>query len=64
MEHHQFHYDALSKPGLGTILFTKEQRQIRNDVHTKVETPATTQFLAPNNTSNPNPKPCGGGGRS
>jgi len=31
-EHRQFHYDALSKPGLGSIPFVKEQRQIRDDI--------------------------------
>ncbi|KAK4098363.1 hypothetical protein N658DRAFT_221212 [Parathielavia hyrcaniae] len=32
LEHRQFHYDALSKPGLGTVPFVGEQRQIRDDI--------------------------------
>ena len=32
LDHRQFHYDALSKPSMGTVPFIEEQRQIRDEI--------------------------------
>jgi hypothetical protein len=48
LEHRQFHYDALSKPGLGTIPFVSEQRQNRAEIRKGQRQPQRNQwYLAP-----------------
>ena len=48
LEHRQFHYDALSKPGLGSIPFIREQRQIRDEIRQGKRQPRRNPwYLAP-----------------
>ncbi|KAH6842238.1 hypothetical protein B0I37DRAFT_381482 [Chaetomium sp. MPI-CAGE-AT-0009] len=48
LEHRQFHYDALSKPGLGTMPFISEQRQIRAEIRKGDRQPQRNSwYLAP-----------------
>ncbi|KAK3291469.1 uncharacterized protein B0H64DRAFT_469176 [Chaetomium fimeti] len=48
LEHRQFHYDALSKPGLGTIPFISEQRQNRDEIRKGERQPQRNSwYLAP-----------------
>ncbi|KAK4151589.1 hypothetical protein C8A00DRAFT_17003 [Chaetomidium leptoderma] len=51
LEHRQFHYDALSKPGLGTVPFLMEQQRIREDVRNgKHEPQRNAWYLPPTRT--------------
>jgi hypothetical protein len=47
LEHRQFHYDALAKPGLGTIPFVKEQRQIRDEIKKGERQPQRNSWYLP-----------------
>lgn len=48
LEHRQFHYDALSKPGLGTIPFVSQQRQNKIEILKGERQPQRNQwYLAP-----------------
>lgn len=45
LEHRQFHSDALSKPGLGTIPFVDEQRRKRDEVRKGERQPQWNPWL-------------------
>ena len=47
LEHRQFHYDALSKPGLGTLPFIFEQRKIRDDIRNGDRGPQRNAWYLP-----------------
>lgn len=47
LEHRQFHYDALSKPGLGTAPFIEEQRRIRGEVREGKRRPQRNAWYLP-----------------
>ncbi|KAK4038390.1 hypothetical protein C8A01DRAFT_47963 [Parachaetomium inaequale] len=47
VEHRQFHYDALSKPGLGTNPFIQEQRQIRDEIKEGGRQPQRNSWYLP-----------------
>lgn len=47
VEHRQFHLDALTKPGLGTIPFTEEQRRIRDEIRAGKRQPRRSGWYLP-----------------
>jgi hypothetical protein len=47
LEHRQFHYDALSKPGTGTMRFLEEQRQIRGEIREGKRQPQRNTWYLP-----------------
>jgi hypothetical protein len=47
LEHRQFHYDALSKPGTGTMLFLEEQRRIRGEIREGKRQPQRNTWYLP-----------------
>lgn len=47
LEHRQFHYNALSKPGLGTSTFIEEQRQIRKEIREGKRQPQRNNWYLP-----------------
>jgi hypothetical protein len=47
LEHRQFHYDALSKAGLGTVPFIREQRQIRDEIRSGRREPQRSSWYLP-----------------
>ncbi|SPQ19189.1 2fe269b7-8d28-4dee-89f9-1ac6d182217f [Thermothielavioides terrestris] len=54
LDHRQFHYDALSKGGIGTLPFLKEQRQIRDEIRQGVRQPQRNSwYLTPANLEKP-----------
>jgi hypothetical protein len=48
-EHRQFHYDALSKPGLGTLHFIREQRHVRDEIRNGRREPRRNSWYLPPN---------------
>ncbi|KAK4233912.1 hypothetical protein C8A03DRAFT_47643 [Achaetomium macrosporum] len=47
LDHRQYHYDVLSKPGLGTIPFLREQRQIRDEIRDGKRQPQRNSWYLP-----------------
>ncbi|KAK4119279.1 hypothetical protein N657DRAFT_263805 [Parathielavia appendiculata] len=47
LEHRQFHYDALSKLGLGTVPFSSEHRRIRDDIRSVRREPRRGSWYMP-----------------
>jgi hypothetical protein len=47
LDHRQYHYDVLSKPGRGTIPFLREQRQIRAEIREGKRRPQRNSWYLP-----------------
>lgn len=47
LDHRQFHYDALSKTGLGTVPFHAEQHKIRDEVRRRDRQPQRNSWYLP-----------------